>query len=361
MFNTGDQVYAKVSSSLGCATGSPATSNPITIIKPSLLQIVKVDTVNESCSLDNGSITITASGGTANYKYSITSPPSWKNDPVFDSLSSSIPYNIQVQDYNGCLAYKGTYVLSDKQGIALSTTGAGKYCEGDTIVLKASAFPIPNYTWLLPSGKTDNSDQITLLSVTKADTGTYRVIAIDPATTCSDTTWMRVEINLMPEVSLGQPSMLCSGTEYVLTPGPDYKTYQWQDGSSFTSFLAINQGIYSVEVSDNNGCYGSDTVELVPCSQVFLPNAFSPDGNNKVFRPVTGGLVLLDFNMVIYNRWGQMIFETKDYHTGWDGKYNETIVPSGIYSYFITYNTADPANSGATKSTQVRGTVMVVR
>jgi gliding motility-associated-like protein len=50
----------------------------------------------------------------------------------------------------------------------------------------------------------------------------------------------------------------------------------------------------------------------------------------KVFGPVN------DFHLIIYNRWGEKVFETNDINTAWDGKYNGELVPSGIYAYIIT-------------------------
>jgi len=107
-----------------------------------------------------------------------------------------------------------------------------------------------------------------------------------------------------------------------------------------------------------------DTITLIPCSQVFIPTAFSPNRNgiNESFRPVTGGIVLLDYKMIIYSRWGQKMFESDDYQSGWNGTLNGIIVPSGSYAYFITYKIADPANStGSGTLSKLRGMVTVVK
>ncbi|MCZ2130965.1 MAG: gliding motility-associated C-terminal domain-containing protein [Bacteroidia bacterium] len=68
--------------------------------------------------------------------------------------------------------------------------------------------------------------------------------------------------------------------------------------------------------------------------RVFLPNAFSPngDGLNDIFKPIVRGFDKLDFR--IYNRWGELIFHTlKD--EGWDGTYQGQAVPSGVYSFTL--------------------------
>ena len=74
-----------------------------------------------------------------------------------------------------------------------------------------------------------------------------------------------------------------------------------------------------------------------PASQIFVPNAFSPNGRNKIFKPV-GNLVDLHFyKFSIYDRWGNSIFETNDIRTGWNGTYKGRLLEHGVYVYRIEY------------------------
>jgi gliding motility-associated-like protein len=84
-----------------------------------------------------------------------------------------------------------------------------------------------------------------------------------------------------------------------------------------------------------------------------VPNAFTPngDGLNDTFRPVATGDLIRQFSMVIYNRWGQMIFETTNPAEGWDGKN----APAGVYSWVISYS------NHLGKVFKMRGSVMLVR
>jgi len=75
------------------------------------------------------------------------------------------------------------------------------------------------------------------------------------------------------------------------------------------------------------------------------------DGLNGTFRPVANKDLVRQFSMVIYNRWGQMIFKTSDYSTGWNGK----DAPAGVYSWLISYS--DMVEKGA----KLRGSVMLAR
>ncbi len=363
MLNEGDILFARVSSSLSCATGSPATSNNISISKPVLLEITQLDTVNERCGGRNGSIAISTTGGTGIINFSILSPPVWVNVPVFDSLSASIIYTIQVKDENGCVANRGMLNLSNIAGPSITASGNGHYCTGDTVVLQAESTSTLLYEWIHPSGNTSASPNLSLSKATTNDSGLYHVIATDQTTGCTDTASLDVQVHNLPDVNLGMHASLCTGTTYTLTPGPDYTAYLWHDGSTSPTLTANNAGLYYVKATDQYGCSNMDSVTIENCSEIFIPTAFSPnrDGKNEYFRPVTGGIALLDYTMLIYNRWGQKIFETNNFVEGWDGTHKGSDIPSGMYTYFITYRTADPLYPDSAKRINLRGQLMLVK
>ncbi|MCX6235896.1 MAG: gliding motility-associated C-terminal domain-containing protein [Bacteroidetes bacterium] len=103
--------------------------------------------------------------------------------------------------------------------------------------------------------------------------------------------------------------------------------------------------------------YSNETL-LTQRASLFLPNAFTPnnDGINDDFKPVnfftdqTG-----DYQMVIYNRWGQKIFETNDIQEPWKGNYKGDPAPSGVYVYYITYKSLEGLDI------QKHGTVTLLR
>ena len=71
-----------------------------------------------------------------------------------------------------------------------------------------------------------------------------------------------------------------------------------------------------------------------------IPNAFSPngDGNNDRFKPLGSGAFAGDFQMSIWNRWGQEVYRSTDPTSdGWDGKFNGQDAPTGVYAYIISY------------------------
>lgn len=87
----------------------------------------------------------------------------------------------------------------------------------------------------------------------------------------------------------------------------------------------------------------------------YIPNAFSPSGLNKVFRPEGQFVNYQFYELVIYNRWGEKVFETRDFFEGWDGTMNGEPAQDGTYVYTIRFKGADG------KEHSKKGTVTLIR
>lgn len=131
-------------------------------------------------------------------------------------------------------------------------------------------------------------------------------------------------------------------------------SFKWNfgDGNISEEFEPVHlyksEGIFDITLIAINteGC--SDTTKLeasvstIRSGQVLVPNAFSPnlsgpgnaDGQNDVFRPLLRGVT--DFQMMVFNRWGQLLFETRDPEHGWDGYYQGRLCQQDVYVYKIT-------------------------
>jgi len=98
-----------------------------------------------------------------------------------------------------------------------------------------------------------------------------------------------------------------------------------------------------------NGCASPQqetTITIAECPQelFYIPNSFTPDGDehNQTFAPVfTSGFDPYDFNMQIFNRWGEIVWETNDYRSTWDGTYNNTKCPDGSYTWILRFGLVD--------------------
>lgn len=151
---------------------------------------------------------------------------------------------------------------------------------------------------------------------------------------------------------------LCDGDSIVdiydaQSPFPGYtEWYVFGDTiQDATIDLTWNQeGIFTFDVVRwSNGCVSfpeTITVALSLCPQeiIYIPNSFTPDGNehNQYFLPViTSGVDLFNYKMTIYNRWGEIIWESLDPKVGWDGTYNNILCPDGSYTWVLEFKVID--------------------
>ena len=170
---------------------------------------------------------------------------------------------------------------------------------------------------------------------------------------CSDTTSQPLQINPLPEIK--GPKVITTPVGFPVTLpftySPGITTYAWSPGSYLDCTDCPNpvanptfNTTYIVRVTDVNNCVNTDTILVKPiCSDesYFIPNTFSPnnDGVNDAFYPRGKGLYNIQ-SMRIFNRWGQLIFERKDFPAntasrGWDGTSNGRPAPADVYVYII--------------------------
>jgi gliding motility-associated-like protein len=116
-----------------------------------------------------------------------------------------------------------------------------------------------------------------------------------------------------------------------------------------------------LEAYTNFGC--ADTlckpISYVQDVLVYVPNTFTPDGNqyNNTFLPVLSGIDIYDYRLEVFNRWGEKLFESNDSSVGWDGTYNNVLVPSDTYVWKITYR----AFSSGKRALPMTGHINVLR
>ena len=134
----------------------------------------------------------------------------------------------------------------------------------------------------------------------------------------------------MPEAILSPDDyILYTGDTLYLQLSENYSLYQWFDSNndsiSTKSILSVYQaGEYYVYVEDQNGCsdYSNNVVvNEVPRTELYVPNSFTPnsDWHNEVF--VIYGENIKQYSMKIFDRWGDLLFESDDIQKHWDGYY----------------------------------------
>jgi len=201
-------------------------------------------------------------------------------------------------------------------------------CIGDSARITGSAPEQPFVTYLWNTGSTDSSIYV-------SDSGTYILTVTESG--CIATDSIHVSEGIKPYVNLGPDTLLCNGTEIQLSANPD--TALWSTGVTAQSISVIQAGIYWASVSTLCGI-ARDTINVSyqPCN-IWLPSAFTPndDGRNDIIRPVGTLGLYTDFALSIYNRWGNLVYYSKDIYSGWDGTFNGIKQDGGTFYYMMSY------------------------
>ena len=147
-----------------------------------------------------------------------------------------------------------------------------------------------------------------------------------------------LQLTVLPEPrpDLGGSRSICKGDSISMFPGM-YNSYLWQDGSSSDHLTVTNAGVYSVRVTNVCGTKQQQVLITDGYCGMFFPNAFTPngDGLNDEFKPAVYNLA--NFQWRIFNRFGQTVFETKEYNKGWDGRIKGQLQNTGVYIWTCSY------------------------
>ncbi len=243
------------------------------------------------------------------------------------------------------------------------TTGAGPYCEGDQLKLSSGSLTgqVLSYGWTSPTGISHNGSDWNFGKLHLSDVGVYMVTASE-IPECAATATVNVQVYPKPDINISDNDTLCSNQVIKLDAGPGFASYIWQDGSKEPQMLATSEGVYWVIVTDNNGCQATDSVLLHQCElMLWMPNVFTPDGDglNDLFLPRYKPGFAINFNMLIFNKWGEQIFSTNNIDKGWDGTYKGVLCMEDLYTWVITFSSPD--NFKFLQKSPQSGTVMLLK
>lgn len=171
---------------------------------------------------------------------------------------------------------------------------------------------------------------------------------------CDSIRILTLDVRQPPVINFPPESFICPGRTLRLYPGA-FTQYRWQDGSTDTAFVVTEPGLYSVAVSNICGTAQASVNVVTGNCNLYFANAFTPngDGKNDRFRPLNAS-GLQQFHLVVYDRWGHLVFQTKDAAGGWDGRVNGKEVPAGVFAWHCRYFSEN-------KEMVQKGTVVLIR
>lgn len=306
----------------------------------------------------NNNLNLSATGGVS---YSWSGPNAYSStsqNPVIvaNNVNVSGNYQVTVTDINGCTATTNTNVVINPLPLPVITSGPNKGCAPLCVQFTVTSSPAAaSANWSLGDGTMANG--VTTAATCYNITGIYTITAVvADQNGCNGTATYTAEVYPRPVADFNhapiKPIINIDG-EVVFTDasyGANIVSWNWyfMNTAQYTStlqnptFLYTDPGTYAVAlvVKSDKGC--TDTLvrvlEVGEDYGIYVPNAFTPneDGLNDFFQPKGFGIV--KYNLKIFDRWGEKIFETSSFEQGWDGKYQGRggpIVEEGVYTWLI--------------------------
>ena len=179
---------------------------------------------------------------------------------------------------------------------------------------------------------------------------------------CQDSTQQIIQVNAQPTVNAGPDKFLIKGTFLTLhaTAKGNNLSYLWTPAISITGETTLDPRIsppsditYSLTVTSADGCSNHDEVVIKVLNELYVPTAFTPngDGLNDVWR-LPSLESYPDAEVTIYNRWGQPVYHAKAPLISWDGTFNGKPQSTGSYIYYIELKNNLPP---------LKGTITLIR
>ena len=326
-----DYYNVTVTDGIGCFA-----SDSILVYEPMPLSDSIIIT-NISCTgLTDGQIVLIVSGGTSPYYYL------WNNSATSSSINNLIAgtYSVTITDDNGCELIEPKIDIIEPDSLLFTFNSQNVYCHsgnnGYAQVVVAGGTPPYTYNW------SNSQTASTCIGLTS---GVY-VVTITDYAFCTESGQITITEPLEILFSNEIVPASCIGNidgeiSIIVYGGVKPYTYLWSNQATEALITGLSAGEYTITVTDYNNCVFDETFMLnelnVSCLEI--PTLFTPngDGSNDVWN-IMGIELYPNVEIEIFNRWGNVIFESKGYTEPWDGTFKGRALPLSSYIYIITLN-----------------------
>lgn len=323
----------------------------IEVVEPDPI-VISADIEDATCEAADGSISVSVTGGTADYDLE------WNTGETtleLDNLESG-SYTLDVNDENGCSETQ-TFEVDSFNPLVLDLASQNLLCNGDASgeisANLENATPTVNYSWSGPDGfESENPVLIDL------EAGTYSLTVTDGNNcTISDEATLTQPDSLIiddlfspfPEPGIDHNISSQGGSNgsilsLIVSGGTGEVTAEWVGPNGFeaTGTGGLNglvAGTYTVTVTDENGCTISQSITLTEPYELELPNGVSPNGDGFNDDLIVRGLERYPNNeLIIFNRWGNIVYRETNYRntSPWAGLNNNGVfLPDGTYFVLV--------------------------
>lgn len=357
----------------GCSVNSL-----INLTQPTQLVFDSLSISNVTCNLNDGEVYIYGNGATPVYNYFIDGVQS-NNDTIVNLSGGN--YTISIVDNNGCNIDSIIYVeFPTPIDISISPLDS-ILCVPGTFNFVNNSTPVAN----IVSSTIDYGDTYTDNILSNSNfTHTYNSVGQWNVTVTTLSDYGCIYTQTFNNIVETSPLPI---SQFMISPNPttmfettvnmqDYSTnaviWNWSAPGSFEGTSNLQEPVFtypegvvtdyliSLTVENSLGCVDSSSVILQVLTDVllYIPNAFTPgdDEFNSSWRFYLSGIDEYDFTMMVFNRWGQVIWECHDIYGYWDGSYNGYYVPDGVYVWKATYKAKD-----STEREEIFGYLTILR
>ncbi len=297
---------------------------------------VSISSNSSICSGD--SVLVSATSGAAMY--------SWSNGNTTSSFMThpavgNITYSLVVS--NGFCADTLQTTINVAQMPIANAGNDDTICRGQNLTLNGTGGS--NYLW--STGSTSAS-----ITISPIITIPYTLTVSNGA--CSDVDLVNIVVVSPPSVIANSNTTIIIGASVTISAvSVGGINFQWSPSSGLSCVNCaypvaspIITTTYFVTTTDINGCTATDSVIIivdVKCGEVFIPNAFSPNGDaeNDVFFVLANTTCVKEFLFRIYDRWGEIVFETTDIKSGWDGFFRDKKLNAAVFAYQLNMVSVD--------------------
>jgi gliding motility-associated-like protein len=289
----------------------------------------------------NGILTANGTGGIGPYSYIWNTG---ENTQTITNLCAGF-YTVTITDSNGCET-PGQYTLPEPPPLLAESMVTHIPCEEACIgkinlIVNGGTAPY-NYLW--SNAQTGNSAvglcqgdyQVTVTDINNCQ-------AIHSATVNVNYIYDNISVwadddTLWENQSTYLHATSIPGVSYTWTPP------QWLNDPALNSPQASpppGTYWYTVILDDGNGCIYIDSVRIIVLDvfcydpYIYIPNAFSPDGDGYNDVLSVRGIYIEEMELLIFDRWGNLVFETKDQNFGWDGTYKGKKLDPAVFAYYL--------------------------
>jgi len=395
-------VYVVLTSNESCATGNPANSSTVQVAVTSTLPVSVTATAAPGALCEGDNLTFTATpvneGSSPGYQWYLNSTlvPGETNPTYTFVPDNGDQVYVTLTNNEACAtgspassAVVPVTVNSPLPVSLISTADNMSVCAGSPVVYTATpqnGGTTPVYAWYVNSNVQTGSTGASFSYVPEEGDQVHAMVTssetcvVSPDAVSAD---VIVDVVTGPAAAVTLSSnagSVCQGEPVTFTAAPENEgltpVYHWlvngvadpsANGSAY-SYVPADGDLVTLEMTSSENCATNnpavvvETVALSPCGFVMqVPNAFTPDDDllNDDFKPVLGEILPSKYLLQVFNRWGEIVFETNNPGEGWDGTRLGNPAPRGTYIYKLEFEVPEYITNSI--ESPMRGFVMLLR